>query len=317
MGGEDSYRRTVWLQILNDGVPLAERAISVPVPLCLALDGEEGAGDDATWPGTVLGRIRDVPLPPSTLANARRQARGLSGGSQSALVIRSGSPAEAKAVACEIAESLGRRALFVDPDKSGRPAPAASGLGPWLLVRKLIPAYCFELGPGERSHDRCCSSFYLTWIRVPTAHDPLWQTMCSEKQAERFSGAGSRLERPSDKSRNRLDQPLFARIATNDSRRANQPLPRRGDPPCSKGGRRRRCRELRIERQANDLVRGPFCYLACRFWAHRMPITHGNKAAMPRSQCRLKRPRLRFGVGKQRRSTAETGINIACDRGAA
>src|SRR6266481_4472601 len=39
------------LQILNDGAPLAERAVSVPVPLCLALDGEEGADDDATWPG--------------------------------------------------------------------------------------------------------------------------------------------------------------------------------------------------------------------------------------------------------------------------
>lgn len=140
------------LQIQNDSAPLAERAISVPVPLCLALDGEATAGNDATWPGTILGRngIREIPLPPSTLAGARKQARGLSGGSQNALVIRSGSPAEAKAVACEIAESLGRRALFIDADKSSRPAPAAPGLGPWLLLRQLMPVFCFELGPGER-----------------------------------------------------------------------------------------------------------------------------------------------------------------------
>jgi hypothetical protein len=140
------------LQVLNEGAPLAERAVAVPVPLSLALDGEETGGDGSTWPGTVLGRTgnRDVPLPPSTLADAKKQARGLSGGPQRALVIRSGSPSEAKSVACEIAEALGRRALFVDGDKNGRAAPTASGLGAWLLIRNLMPVYCFELGPGER-----------------------------------------------------------------------------------------------------------------------------------------------------------------------
>src|SRR5262249_9840349 len=56
------------LQVLNEGAPLAERAVAVPVPLSLALDGEETGGDGVTWPGTVLGRTgyRDVPLPPST-----------------------------------------------------------------------------------------------------------------------------------------------------------------------------------------------------------------------------------------------------------
>ncbi len=139
------------LQILNDGAPLAERALSVPVPLCLALAGEETLGDDAAWPGTNLGRtgIRDIRLPSSILADARKKARGLSDGSQSALALRSGSMAEAKVVACEIAESMGRRALFVDPDK-GRPSQGAPGLGPWLLLKQLVPVFCFELGPGER-----------------------------------------------------------------------------------------------------------------------------------------------------------------------
>ncbi len=139
------------LQVLNDGAPLAERALCVPVPLCLALGGEQTTGDAAAWPGTTLGRngIRDVPLPPSVLAGARKKAQGLSGGSQNALVLRSGSTAEAKVVACEIAESMGRRALFIEPDK-GRPSQATSGLSPWLLLRRLVPVFCFELGPGER-----------------------------------------------------------------------------------------------------------------------------------------------------------------------
>jgi ATPase family associated with various cellular activities (AAA) len=139
------------LQILNDGAPLAERTLAVPVPLCLVLAGEETPGGDAAWPGTTLGRngIRDMPLPSSILADAKKKARGLSDGSQSALALRSGSMAEAKVVACEIADSMGRLALFVDPDK-GRPSLGASGLGPWLILKQLVPVFCFELGPGER-----------------------------------------------------------------------------------------------------------------------------------------------------------------------
>jgi len=139
------------LQVLNDNAPLAERALCVPVPLSLVLDRQEAAGEDVAWPGTTLGRagIRDIPLPPSILADASKKARGLSGGSQNALVLRSGSTTEAKVVACEIAQSLGRQALFVDPDKA-RPAHATSGLGPWLLLRQLVPVFCYELGPSER-----------------------------------------------------------------------------------------------------------------------------------------------------------------------
>ncbi|HTO85114.1 MAG TPA: AAA family ATPase, partial [Methylomirabilota bacterium] len=140
------------LQIQNDGAPLAERSVSVPVPLCLALDRRDPAAERANWPGTILGRggIRDIPLPPSILADAGRQARGLAGGAQTALALRSGSAAEAKAVACEIAEALGRRPCFIDADNSARAAAATSGLGPWLALQDALPVFCFELGPGER-----------------------------------------------------------------------------------------------------------------------------------------------------------------------
>jgi hypothetical protein len=115
------------LQILNDGAPLAERALSVPLPLCLAF--AQAATGDAAWPGASVGRnaSRDVPLPLAILAEAKSKARGLGGGAQHALVLRSGSMIEAKAVACEIAQSLRRRALFVDGEK-GRGPNALSGL---------------------------------------------------------------------------------------------------------------------------------------------------------------------------------------------
>jgi len=45
------------LQILNDGAPLAERTLCVPVPLSLALDGQETIREDTAWPGMTLGRM--------------------------------------------------------------------------------------------------------------------------------------------------------------------------------------------------------------------------------------------------------------------
>lgn len=138
------------LVLLNEGAPLAERAVSVPIPLCVALSGR-----DAAWPGTSLGLggVPETPLPPSVLAEARRQARGLMVGSQKVLVVRSGSAAEARTAAGEIASALEGRPLFIEMDRAAgqtKAAPALHGLGPLLLLRSLIPVFCFEPGPGER-----------------------------------------------------------------------------------------------------------------------------------------------------------------------
>ena len=136
------------LQLLNESAPLAERAAAVPVPLCLALSGR-----DAAWPGTALGLagMPEIPLPFSVSAEAHRQARALTGGN--ALVVRGGAASEARAVAAEIASALGRRPLFIEMERSGnqsRPGPPLSGLGPLILLRQLLPVFCFEPGPGER-----------------------------------------------------------------------------------------------------------------------------------------------------------------------
>jgi hypothetical protein len=138
------------LTLVNDNAPLAERPVAVPVPLCMALDGR-----DAAWPGTSAG-LGDAPstqLAPSTLAHARKQARVLSTGPERTLVIRSMAVSEGRAAAHEIANILERRALFIETERAGppaRPAPALQGLVPLLLLRQLIPVFCFELGPGDR-----------------------------------------------------------------------------------------------------------------------------------------------------------------------
>jgi len=140
------------LQVLNENAPLAEHTISVPVPVCLALTAKPKDGPDVIWAGFTIdkGDTQNISLPPSVLQEASRHGRALAGGTQKSLVLRSGSPAEARAVAAEVAKSLGRRALFLDQGKDGRPLSVPVGIGPWLLLKGMVPVFCFELGPGER-----------------------------------------------------------------------------------------------------------------------------------------------------------------------
>lgn len=128
------------LTVIGDSAPMPERAVGVPLPLCLALNGH-----DASWPGATigLGDIPEVPLSASIAQEAERQTKGLCSSAQKALVLRTGSTAEGRSVASRIAECLGRRALFIETDKTG-------SLGPWLILRELLPVFCLDLGPGER-----------------------------------------------------------------------------------------------------------------------------------------------------------------------
>jgi hypothetical protein len=128
------------LTILNDAAPLAERSVAVPAPLCLAL-----AGHDSSWPGARIAveEATRIPLPDTTLADARRQAAALAADPLRALVLRTGSPAEGRAVATAIAREMGVRPAFIDTD-------TVAGYGPWLVLRGLLPVFCYELAPGER-----------------------------------------------------------------------------------------------------------------------------------------------------------------------
>jgi hypothetical protein len=128
------------LVILNDAAPLPERPVMVPTALSLAL-----AGHDGTWPGATIddAKAHRVPLPDSTLGEARRHAAALASSPHRTLVLRTGSAAEGRAVAAAVAHALGRRPLLIETDKS-------TGLGAWLFLRGLVPVHSFELSPGER-----------------------------------------------------------------------------------------------------------------------------------------------------------------------
>jgi hypothetical protein len=129
------------LVILNDNLPLPERPVLVPPPLCLAL-----AGQDHPWPDMTLDLDRAaVPLPDPMRAEASRHAAALLAEPDRALLLRSGFPDEARAVAAEVAKLAGRRPLFIQTDK-------LAGLGPWLQLRACLPVFCFQLAPGERKH---------------------------------------------------------------------------------------------------------------------------------------------------------------------
>ena len=131
--------RSGLLSLAGDG-PLPERAVTVPLHLCLAM-----AGSDGVFPGATVGAgpLPPVPLPPSILAAAGRHAAGLGSAARQGLVLRCASQAEGRAVAEAIAAALGRRPLFIETDRT-------AGLAPWLILRGLLPVFCFELGPGER-----------------------------------------------------------------------------------------------------------------------------------------------------------------------
>src|SRR4030095_4897157 len=82
-----------------------------------------------------------------------KHARALLETSQRILVLRTGFNEEGRAVAELISKAINRRALFIDTDKW-------NGLGPWLLMRGLVPVFCFELGPGERKILPSIPSYY-------------------------------------------------------------------------------------------------------------------------------------------------------------
>lgn len=138
LGG--SAVRNGLLVLPNETLPLPERPVLVPLPLCLALSGH-----DADWPGTTLGlgSTPVIPLPPSILRHAAQHARALASRPDAGVVIRSGTSAEGRNVAAEIARVLHRRLLLIETDR-------LAGLGPLLRLRHLLPAFVIDLAPGER-----------------------------------------------------------------------------------------------------------------------------------------------------------------------
>jgi hypothetical protein len=131
---------TGMLEITDDRAPLAERTVGVPLHLLLALNGRDGV-----VPGCSIGIGVEtgVPLPRSVVREAERHAAGLVAAPGRALVIRAGSLSERKSVAGAVAHAMKCRPLFIESDR-------VPGLVVWALLRRLVPIFSLELGPGER-----------------------------------------------------------------------------------------------------------------------------------------------------------------------
>ena len=127
------------LHVDNEARSMPERPLIVPQPIVLALADPPVL----SWPGLRVGMPDAPQLPPSIREAAANRARALSRRTAQGIVVRSGHPREAKAVAAEICSHLGARPLFLESDPP-------EGLGPWLWLVAAIPVICAELAPGER-----------------------------------------------------------------------------------------------------------------------------------------------------------------------
>ncbi|MGZ8263433.1 MAG: hypothetical protein ACXWUI_04745, partial [Burkholderiales bacterium] len=191
------------LQFDGDGRVLPETGLSVPLPIVFALV------DPATAPapsGVRIGLNEAPPLPPSVRSAAHVRAHALSSGG--GLVVRSGHPREARAVAAEIAGALGACAAFIEGD-------APPGLGPWLTLSGCLPVLCAELAPGEKrpvpllrgwngpwlvasgldgNFERECEALPAWRIPVPPAAEriALWHTSLGDSELARTLGSRHR-----------------------------------------------------------------------------------------------------------------------------
>ena len=113
-------RRHGLLQLQPDERPLCERSVRVGLPLLFAIDGRDGHFDGVDTDTAAL-----PPLPPSTVAEARRHGAGLIRDGVRTLLIRSGQPLEARAAAAQVVGAMGASAAFFEGE-------AAPGFAAWL-----------------------------------------------------------------------------------------------------------------------------------------------------------------------------------------
>jgi hypothetical protein len=143
------------LQLGEERAALPERSLVLPLPLLAALEGRAMALDSvriATPPA--------IPLTAATREGARLRGRLLGDGRRAGLVIRSASPAEALAVAGEVAAALGQRLARIE-------AEPPAGLAPWLIAADCLPVFMPRPGPGERWALPALAPYDGPWILLP------------------------------------------------------------------------------------------------------------------------------------------------------
>jgi hypothetical protein len=188
------------LTLMNEEAPLPEQTISVPLHLCLAL-----ANRDGHQPGMTigLGDVSEVPLPEGVVTQAKRYATSLQSSDQRTLAIRTSSLAEGRSVALAIARAIdpNARPLFIETEK-------ITGLGPWLLLRNLVPVFCCDLAPGERKR----------LPSIPFYHGPVLALNGLDGSLETSSGAVLSWQLPVP---DRADRQKLWQQALNNDRLAN------------------------------------------------------------------------------------------------
>ena len=140
--GQGNAVRSGLLEICGGEAPLVERAVCIPLPTVLAL-----LDHDSTWPGSAPITFDQYPVPlgrtaseKAALMAARLQAADAA---RPVLIIRSGDALEARAAAAEVCTCCSQRAVLVAFDH-------LAGIGPWLLLKGLLPVFSTWLSPGER-----------------------------------------------------------------------------------------------------------------------------------------------------------------------
>ncbi len=132
--------QTGLITLINENSPLPEQMIQIPTALVLAIRGQRFA-----WPGARLGLEQpSIALPRSILEIAERHAAALVRTRNRGLTIRTSSVQEGRAVAAAIAAMLQMMPFFME---LAQKHPV--GLGPLCLMKKLLPVFGCETGPGE------------------------------------------------------------------------------------------------------------------------------------------------------------------------
>ena len=129
-------RATGILRVHDTDRPAAEQTCSVAAAIHLAV-----CDRDAVIAGA---SVLDDPIAlPASIARECERLGGALRDRDRALVVRTTSTSEGRAVCAAIARARELRAVFLD----GAAEPA---LGPYLGLRGLLPVFVVELGPGER-----------------------------------------------------------------------------------------------------------------------------------------------------------------------
>jgi hypothetical protein len=138
--GHGAAVRNGILRLSAEDLPLAERQLSVPLPICLALQGVI-----TPWTGTrPLSLTTPIPLGADADTYIENLARQLIEAEQpEVVVVRSGEPIEARAAMAQLCSTMENPAVVIE----GEPT---EGLAAWLFIHGAVPIFQLQLAPGER-----------------------------------------------------------------------------------------------------------------------------------------------------------------------